>query len=116
MIDIGLLRGILLMILGQTMAWFQVNSQFVWPDYRDKLMYLALVLSLPITFTFIEASKYIYEYSNNLWGVRFLSFAISYITFPILTWYLLSEPIFSKKNIICTILSATIIYVQMTID
>jgi hypothetical protein len=50
---------------------------------------------------------------GEAWGPRMMIFAASYISFPLLTYFLMGETIFTLKTILCIILSITIMVVQL---
>ena len=62
---------------------------------------------MPISLIFWHATKIGYEGFGNLWGVRFMVFATSMMTFPFMTYLYLGEVITLKTGI--TILLAFII-------
>ena len=58
-------------------------------------------------------SKYLYSQLTSVWSVRFIGFGLSYLVFPLMTWYLLGESMFTVKTILCIILSVCIILIQV---
>ncbi len=50
---------------------------------------------------------------NELWGPRLLIFGMSYLTFPLLTWYYMNESMFTPKTLVCVILSFAIVAIQL---
>ena len=102
-----------LYVLGHTFAWFQLNSQFVWEWWKDRPFLTVMIYSVPVGLCFWYATKLIVDETGALWTSRFLGFASSYFVFPILTWYLLNETMFTTKTIICVFLSAVIVAVQL---
>ena len=67
---------------------------------------------MPITALFWYATKIGYEGFGNLWSVRFLGFATSMISFPIMTWLYLGEVI-TIKTIITILLALVIMLLQI---
>lgn len=109
-----LLYSVILFILCQALVWFSTNLQFVNEYWKSKSLVISLVLSLPLTACAYYASRYGYEaLDNSAWGVRFLGFGMSYLVFPILTYFLLGESFLTAKVIICTLLSICILLVQI---
>ena len=96
--DYRLVVGFLLFTAAQTVAWYQLNSQFVWDFWKDRA---------------ILASLNIYASSEQLWTCRFLGFASGMIIFPILTWIHLNESMFTLKTILCLVLSSIIMAIQV---
>lgn len=103
---------ILLIILSQTLTWFQSNSQFAWQSWANKPLLSVLIFGLPASYLFWYVAKFGMESLHSAWDLRFLIFGVSYITFPILTSYFMHEELFTKKNIVCFLLSLTMIAVQ----
>ena len=100
--------------LGQVMAWFQNNSQFVWEWWADKPLLTVALFSVPTGLCFWYGVKLAYEAMGGVvWGPRFMVFAISYFTFPLLTWVFLRESMFTPKTMVCVFLSFLIIAVQL---
>ena len=55
-----------------------------------------ILLGIPISLLLWLGTKYGYIGFGNLWSVRFLGFAASMITFPIMTYLFLGEPMTIK--------------------
>ena len=95
----GLLAGVLLFALGQSMIWIQTNGQFVWPWFKKNPITISIIGGTVISYMFIVATKLIAEYC----GI---------ITFSALTYYLLDEGI-TTKTAICLMLACCIIGIQI---
>ena len=102
-----------LFVIGQTLVWFQLNSQFVWDWWKDRPLLVTVLYSIPAGLCFWLGVKLAYEEMHEIWGPRFLVFCMSYITFPLLTYYLLGESMFTWRTITCVLLSLCIIFVQL---
>ena len=103
----------LLFAAGQTMGWFNLNSQFVWEWWKDKPLAAVFLYSVPAGICFWYGIRLAYEDMGEVWGPRFLIFSMSYLTFPILTWYFLNESMFTIKTMVCVLLSFAIVAVQL---
>jgi len=101
------------MLGGQTCVWFGSNSQIVWEWWSDKPVLAALLFGIPASLFFWHGTKYGFMAMDELWGPRFLGFGMSYLTFPILTWWLASESMFTMKTMICVALSCLIMAIQI---
>jgi hypothetical protein len=108
-----LLLTFLLLFVGCTLSWFQSSLQLFWEWWGDRQLLITLILAIPCSLMYVYATKYGYEATQSLWSVRFLSFGISYLVFPVLTWALMDESPFTWKTITCTVLSVVIVVVQM---
>ena len=69
-------------------------------------------MALPITALFWYATKIGYQGFGNLWAVRFMGFATSMISFPIMTWLYLGEVV-TFKTIITILLAIIIMLLQL---
>jgi len=109
----NLLLACLLFALGQTMGWFQLNSQFVWDWWEDKPLLATVLYCIPTGLCFWYGIRMAYSEMGEVWGPRFLIFSMSYLTFPFLTWYFLGESMFTAKTMLCVFLSFMIVSVQL---
>jgi len=100
----------LLFFLNNILIWYQLNSQLVWDWAKtSKAMWFSALLGVPISLFFLYATRIGYEGFGNLWSVRFLGFATSMLTFPIMTYFYLGEVVTLKTAI--TILLAIVIMI-----
>jgi len=102
----------LLFTLGHLTAWFTFNSQLVWDFWKDKYLLACIIFGIPGSISFWWATKIGYEDIKELWSLRLIAYAASYIAFPILTWWFLKESMFTTKTMICIMLSVIIILIQ----
>ena len=58
-------------------------------------------------------TKYIYDSAGALWTCRFLGFTSGMFVFTILTWYYMNESVFTFKTMLCILLSAIILAIQI---
>ena len=100
-------------LLAQCLAWFQLNSQLMSKWWSDKPLVSAVVFGIPASLFFWHAWKNISESFGSVWSARFVGSGIGFLVFPILTWYLLGESMFTLKTMTCIILSVVIILVQI---
>ena len=100
-------------ILNNILIWYQLNSQLVWDWAKGyKSMWIMSLFGIPISILFWYATKWGYIGFGNLWAVRFLGFATSMITFPIMTYFYLGEVI-TLKTLITIILAFIIMLLQL---
>ena len=93
--------------------WYQLNGQLVWDFWKSpKGIIFMLLMGIPISGLFYIATKWGYQGFGTLWPVRFLGFATSMMTFPILTWLYLGETI-TLKTTVTIMLSVIIMIIQM---
>lgn len=108
-----LVTGIGLFCILHILLWFSCNMQFLKNGWEEKAFLIALLLSVPITICGFFAAKYTYMAVGTAWSVRFIAFGISYLVFPVLTWWLLKESMFTTKTMVCIMLSFIILLVQL---
>ena len=107
-----LLLACFLFLIGQGLGWFHLNSQFVWEWWKGRWLLPLIVFSFPGGICFWYGMQLAYGEMGEVWGPRFLLFALSYFTFPVLTWYLLGESMFTPKTMTCVALAFGIALIQ----
>ena len=113
MINKYIVLTITIFILNNILIWYQLNSQLVWDWAKGaKSMWIMSLLGIPISLLFWLATKWGYIGFGNLWAVRFMGFATSMMTFPIMTWLYLGEVI-TLKTIITILLAIIIMILQL---
>ena len=106
--------GVALFVTLHIMIWFSTNLQFVSEQAAQKSLAVTLALSIPISLCAYYGSRFTYEaLENSVWAVRFIGFGTSYLIFPVLTWVLLKESMLTPKTLICILLSAVIVCIQV---
>ena len=111
--NINLLYSFLCFVVLQVLAWFSTNLQLTEYAGVTKPIVVAVVLAIPTTLFAYFGTKFGYEAFGSIWSVRFFVFAISYLIFPVLTWWFLGESMFTVKTMLCVLLSLLIILIQM---
>ena len=112
--SINLIYSCALFLVLHVFVWFSSNAQFISDSWNQKSFYIMLGASLPISLCAYYASRLGYsELGDSAWGVRFLAFGTSYLIFPVLTWLVLKESMFTPKTMICIGLSFLIICIQV---
>ncbi len=113
MINKYIVLTIVIFILNNILIWYQLNSQLVWDWAKGtKSMWIMSLLGIPISLLFWYATKWGYIGFGNLWAVRFLGFATSMMTFPIMTYFYLGEPM-TLKVVVTIILAIIIMLLQL---
>jgi len=108
-----LLAGMALFLFGQILIWYQTNGQFRWDWCARNPFAMALIFSVPISFAFIIASKYVVGYfDGSLWPGRFIGFATGMLSFAILTSYYMDEGI-NTKTMVSLILAIALVAIQI---
>lgn len=109
----GILSGLLMFALGQILGWFQLNSQFLWKWWENKPIISAFVFGVPTSIMFWYAWRIVTAHSESVWSARFIGSGTGFLVFPVLTWFLLGESMFTIKTMICLFLAILIILIQI---
>ena len=113
MINRYIILTLLSFLIANVLVWYQLNSQLVWKWAEGyKSMWIMSLLGIPISLLFWLCTKWGYVGFGNLWSVRFLGFAASMFTFPIMTYFYLGETI-TLKTSISIILAIIIMLLQL---
>ena len=103
----------MIFFLTNIIIWYQLNSQLVWDWAKtSKAMWFSALLGIPISLLFWYCTKIGYEAFGNLWSIRFMGFATSMLTFPVLTYFYLGEVV-TLKTLITIILAIIIMLMQL---
>ena len=94
-----ILSSIIVFLIAQTLAWLQINGQFIWPWVKQHQLVVSFV-GVPISYLLMWASDLAYEgMDSKLWPGRFMAFAIGMVVFTILTSTLLGEGLTVKSGL-----------------
>ena len=108
-----LLAGVGLFLFGQILIWYQTNGQFKWEWCAKNPFAMAMIFSIPISFAFIVATKYVVGYfDGQLWPGRFIGFATGIMSFAILTSFYMNEGI-NAKTAISLVLAIALVAIQI---
>ena len=102
-----------LFAVAQTLVWFQLYSQYVWGWWENKAIHAALLFGIPASLCFWYGTRLAVDATAEAWSARLLGFGISYLTFPVLTWWLHNESMFTTKTMLCVLLSFMIVGIQL---
>ena len=107
-----LLLGVLFGILGQVMSFLQLQGSIKY-GWFQKYPILILLSSIPAAWFYIKSVENLVNWGNGeLWPSRLIGFGLGIIIFVTLSWILFKEPI-TLKTLICLMLSASILLVQI---
>tara|TARA_Y100000296_G_C5118930_1_gene229301 strand:+ start:96 stop:443 length:348 start_codon:yes stop_codon:yes gene_type:complete len=113
MINKMVLITIGIFLFNNILIWYQLNSQLVWDWAKtSKSMWFMSLMGIPISLLFWYATKIGYMGFGNLWAVRFIGFATSMLTFPVMTYLYLGEAL-TLKTIITVLLATVIMLIQI---
>jgi hypothetical protein len=112
-VDLKIIIAISLLILGNIMCWFQMNSQFIWVWWRDHPVFTVVLYAIPTGLSFYFAWRYAVEALGSLWAAKMLSFGVGTTIFTALTYFMMSEGL-DTKTILCIPLCILIIIIQLS--
>ena len=78
---------ITLFVIGNVLAWFQSNSQFMWTWWYDHPITTVLIYSIPTGLAFFYGWRYAVEhFDGSLWAARMFAFGVAgaYLGFNLL--------------------------------
>ncbi len=109
-----LLASILILIISNIVAWFQLNGQFKWTDssFWTNPLWMSLI-GTPVGLAFFYATKFSFEHFGFTWNMRMIGFGVGTVVFGIMSWFYLNE-IPTLKTFICILLAIAIILIQVT--
>jgi len=108
----NLIIALVLVIIGQIGAYFQLQSQFIWPWAKNNIFVVALA-GVPISVILIWFTHYCSLYfGGQVWPGRLIGFSVGAIIFALLSHFVMHEP-FSTKTLICLGLAFCILMVQI---
>ena len=105
--------GACFFFLGNILAWFQFNSQFVWDWWKDRVVLSNLIFAIPMGICFWLAVKNIVLATGELWASKLIGFGVSNAVFAVMTYVFMRESIFTAKTMTCLTLASFIIAIQI---
>lgn len=106
------LGGCLLLLLSQTLVWFQIYGPLKIESLKNNHLFIYGV-AIPITFLFYHGVRMTTEtFGGSMWVSRFIAFSMGIISFTMLTWYFNDEGITLKTGI-TLLLSIIIVSIQI---
>ena len=109
----NLFIGVVLMVAGQILIWFQTNGQFVWESFRRNPLLLSVVGGTVISYMFIMSTRHlVIHFDGLLWPGRLMGFGIGIFAFTFLTWYYMGESV-TLKTIVSLTLALILVSIQI---
>jgi hypothetical protein len=109
----ALLAGLGLFLLGQILAWYQTNGQFISIWIKEHPFLTALIGGIPVGYSYILATQYtVAAFDGAVWPSRLLGFSMGILAFTTLTLIHLGEAINFKTSVIL-ILALLIVLLQI---
>ena len=108
-----LLLALLLIIVANIGTWFQFQGQFWSNKMIYKSPYYVMIVGALLSPIFWYATKFSYEHFGQFWNIRLMGFGAGTIVFGLMTWILMNE-VPTLKTVICLMLAAAIVMIQIT--
>ena len=109
-----MVNSIIFYVIGSLGVFIQNHAKYIDTYWKGKHLYLIFFLSIPISFCYYTSWNSMMEKFHSSWSVKFIFLGLSYITFPIYTYFLLGENPVSLKNFLSVALSFLIVLIQFT--
>jgi hypothetical protein len=107
------ISGMLLFLLGQTLAWYQTNGQFISQWIKDHPILTAAIGGIPVGYSYILGTTYLVQaFDGAVWPSRLLGFSMGILAFTTLTLIHMGEAITLKTSVVL-MLALTIILIQV---
>lgn len=104
--------ALILVIIAQVGAYFQLQSQFLWPWAKNNTIMMAFA-GVPISILLIWFTHYCSIYFNGqIWPGRLIGFSVGAIVFALLSHFVMHEE-FTTKTLVCLGLAFCILMVQI---
>tara|TARA_R100000664_G_scaffold34166_1_gene54560 strand:+ start:1816 stop:2160 length:345 start_codon:yes stop_codon:yes gene_type:complete len=106
--------GIVFFTLGNILAFFQFNAQFIWPWFKDKPLLTNAIFAIPMGMCFWYAVKHIVGETGLLWTSKLVGFGVSNVIFALLAYLFMKESMFTYKTMTCMLLAGAILMIQFS--
>jgi hypothetical protein len=108
----NLLIAFIFIVLGQSLAFVQLQGQFM-NEWMRKNMWVSVLLGIPISWLLIMFTRYCRDaFDGQIWPGRLIGFAIGAIVFSVMAHFVFNEE-FTSKTLVCLTLAATILGIQL---
>jgi len=108
-----LLAGLGLFLLGQVLAWYQTNGQFISEWIKEHPILVAAIGGVPVGYSYILATTLtVQAFNGEVWPSRLLGFSMGIMAFTILTLIHLNEGL-TLKTIVTLCLATLIVLLQV---
>jgi hypothetical protein len=108
----NLLKGFFFGVLGQIFSFLQLQGSVKFGWY-EKYPIIILLSSIPAAWFYIKSVEgFVNHFDGQLWPSRLIGFGIGIFVFVTLSIILFKEPL-TPKTLICLLLAATILGIQI---
>jgi len=108
----NLFKGFFFGVLGQICSFLQLQGSVKFGWY-EKYPIIILLSSIPAAWFYIKSVEgFVNHFDGQLWPSRLIGFGIGIVVFVTLSIILFKEPL-TPKTLICLLLAATILGIQI---
>jgi len=108
----NLFKGFFFGVLGQIFSFLQVQGSVKFGWY-EKYPIIILLSSIPAAWFYIKSVEgFVNHFDGQLWPSRLIGFGIGIVVFVTLSMLMFKEPL-TTKTLICLLLAATILGIQI---
>jgi len=108
----NLFKGFFFGVLGQIFSFLQLQGSVKFGWY-EKYPIIILLSSIPAAWFYIKSVEgFVNHFDGQLWPSRLIGFGIGIVVFVTLSIILFKEPL-TSKTLICLLLAATILGIQI---
>ena len=111
--DMPMLYALTFFCAGHVLGWYAINAQLAWEFWKNKPLLSVTLFGVPASLMFWYGTKFVMDSQPELWTARIMGGVISYLTFPLMTWFYLGESMFTIKTMLCVILAFIILLIQI---
>jgi len=99
-----LLLGAMLFTLGQSIAWYQTNGQFISSWIKEHPLLMSAIVGVPVGMCYIYGTTYtVSAFEGELWPARIIGFTTGIFSFTVLTTLHLNQTIDLKTGVILSL-------------
>lgn len=107
----NLIYGIILGMIAQALVWVQLYAPYK-IEFLSKNKWITYAIAIPITYIFYLCTRNLFQFTDQAWSVRIITFICGVITFYFLNYYFFNEPL-NLKNGISLVLCGLILLIQL---
>ena len=108
----NLFKGFFFGVLGQIFSFLQLQGSVKFGWY-EKYPIIILLSSIPAAWFYIKSVEgFVNHFDGQLWPSRLIGFGIGIVVFVTLSMLMFKEPL-TTKTLICLLLAATILGIQI---
>lgn len=107
-----LIISLLLVTIGQILAYFQLQGQFM-SSWLKNNPFIVSLMGFPISYILIKFTEYSAEsFNGQVWPGRLIGFSVGAVVFALLSHFIMKEEL-SIKTMICLGLASVILIIQI---